>query len=77
MRITEAVSVPKGFYDVGNWTFFREQKYVVMWVSLVAVANVSFIIQWCPFDNVLHSLKMKSLQYNGASLVAKSDGMHF
>ena len=75
MRNTEAESVPKGFYDVGNWTLFREQKYVVMWVFLVA--NVSFIIQWCPFDNVLHSLKMKSLQYNGASLVAKSGGMHF
>ena len=36
MRNTEAESVPKGFYDVGNWTLFREQKYVVMWVFLVA-----------------------------------------
>ena len=26
MRITEAVSVPKGFYDVGNWTFFQRTK---------------------------------------------------
>ena len=49
MRNTEAVSVPKGFYDVGNWTFLENKSTLwcgSFWWPMCLLLSSGV---WCPF----------------------------